>query len=466
VRIDEIFGILKEYIFLAIVGVIALAVLIGIGYFVIYKKLLRGRKKITIKQMIMITLIAGYLIIVVGVTFLNRGAGIYNTSNFNFLSSYKAAWNDFDVRTWQYLIFNIIMFIPLGILLPIAHKKFQNIMLTIVAGLILTILIEFLQFVTAFGIFELDDIFNNLLGAIVGYSMVMTVISLKKRQKHKYRKALAYFSPFLIVIILFTGVFTYYNLKEFGNLSEKYDYKLNTKNTTITSDLFFSSEEKIVPIYKAPTLSKDSAREFVVDFFANINIDTSDLEIIDYYEEAIYWVRDRSYNIWLNNLDGSISYTDFSKFDDAISPTNASIDVITEKLEYFDINIPAEAEIESDEGGYYEFIVEKKVDGNTLIHGVLSCSYYNDDTLKNIDNNLVVYEKVKDVAVISEKEAYENIKEGKFAYRIDIDKIDTIEINDIFLDYRLDSKGYLQPVYIFNSLINDEPYSIIIPALS
>ena len=53
----------------------------------------------------------------------------------------------------------------------------------------------------------------------------MTVISLNKSQKHKYRKAFAYFSPFLIVAALFGGVFTYYNLKEFGNLSQSYDYK-------------------------------------------------------------------------------------------------------------------------------------------------------------------------------------------------------------------------------------------------
>lgn len=98
-RIDEIFKILKDYIFLAIAGVIVLAVIIGIGYFIIYKKLFRGRNKITIKQMIMITVIAGYLIIVMGVTFLNRGTGIYGTSNFNLFSSYKTAWNNFDVRT-------------------------------------------------------------------------------------------------------------------------------------------------------------------------------------------------------------------------------------------------------------------------------------------------------------------------------------------------------------------------------
>lgn len=361
------------------------------------------------------------------------------------------------------------MFVPLGILLSLIHKKFQNIIFTLCAGLTLTLLIEILQLVTAYGIFELDDIFNNILGTLVGYSMMMTVINLNNRQRHKYRKALAYFSPSLIVVALFVGIFAYYNLKEFGNLSENYDYKLNMKNTTITSDLVLGAEEKIVPIYKAPSLNKDLALEFAVNFFENINIDASNIEIIDYYEETVYSIRGNNgsdlYNIWLNNLDGSFSYTDYSIFDDDMDSKNTSENVIKEKLKNFNINIPDNSIFKSDEDGNYEFVVNNIVDANTLTCGVLSCSYYDDDVIKSIDNNIVVYEKIKDLTVISEMEAYEKITEGKFAYGIYADKIDNIKINGISLDYRLDSKGYYQPVYIFNSLINDSPYSIEIPAL-
>lgn len=469
-RTDEVLGIIKDNIYLGIAGVIALSVLVVVGYFLIYRKFLKGKKKINTNQMIMIVLISGYLIMVMGVTFLNRGSGIYGGINFNLLSSYKEAWNNFDVRTWQYLIFNIIMFVPLGILLPIAHVKFQKIGITLSTGIMLTLLIELLQFVTASGIFDIADIFNNLLGTLLGYSIVMTIININKRQKHKYRKAFVYFSPFLIVVALFAGVFAYYNLKEFGNLSENYDYKLNMKNTTITSDLTFSTEKKLVSIYKAPSLSKESSKKFAVKFFENINVDTSNLEIIDYHEEVVYWARGgkdaNSYNIWLNNLDGSFKFTDYSYFDDDVALKEATEEVIKENLEYFDINIPEEAKFESEKIGDYIFSIDKKVVDNKLIYGALSCSYYNDDTIKNIDNNLVVYEEVKDIAVLSEIEAYERVKEGKFTCWKDVGIINTIEINEIDIEYRLDSKGYFQPVYIFNSLINNEPYSIVIPALA
>lgn len=148
------------------------------------------------------------------------------------------------------------------------------------------------------------------------YSMIMAVITLRKNQRNRYRKAFAYFSPFLVTVLIFVVMFTYYNLKEFGNLAQAYDYKLNMKNMSITSTLDFSRSEKTAPVYKAPTLNKDSSLKFAIDFFENLNIDTSDIEIMDYYTEAVYWSREnngnKSHNIWLNNLDSSYSYTDFS----------------------------------------------------------------------------------------------------------------------------------------------------------
>ena len=467
-RIDELIGMFREYIFLAFAVLLAMAALIGAGYFIVYKKIFRGKKRLAVKDALMISLIVGYLIVVWSITFLERNS-FYGQVNLHFLSSYRAAWNSFDVRSWQFIIFNIIMFVPLGILLPLAHERFRNIACTLASGFALTCLIEVMQLITSYGIFELDDIFNNFLGTLVGYSVVMTVITLNKNQRDKYRKAFACFSPFLITVLLFAGMFTYYNLKEFGNLSQTCDYKLNMKNTVITSDLDFGTEEKTAPIYKAPTINKASSLKLAADFFENIGADTSSIEIIDYYEETLYRARgnnrNTSYSIWVNNLDSSYSYTDFSVFDDGITYKNASEETIKEKLKLFDIDIPEEAELTSYEDGSYEITLEKINSGNTMKSGFLRCFYYSDDTIKDIRNNLVVYEKIRYASIISEKEAYEEVKKGKFRYRMSEHIIDTVEINDIALDYILDSKGYLQPVYILESVINNEPYPVIIPAL-
>ena len=41
-------------------------------------------------------------------------------------------------------------------------------------------------------------------------------------------------------------------------------------------------------------------------------------------------------------------------------------------------------------------------------------SYYNDNTVKRIENQLITYDKVRDVQIKSEQEAYKEILDGKF----------------------------------------------------
>ena len=43
-RLQEIIGIVREYFFLALIAVIALGIIFFLGYFIVYKKVLKGRK--------------------------------------------------------------------------------------------------------------------------------------------------------------------------------------------------------------------------------------------------------------------------------------------------------------------------------------------------------------------------------------------------------------------------------------
>lgn len=100
-----------------------------------------------------------------------------------------------------------------------------------------------------------------------------------------------------------------------------------------------------------------------------------------------------------------------------------------------------------------------------MTEGTISCSYYSDGTIKEIRNKLVTYNKVKDISIKSEKEAYEELLDGKFSYFNFENDIESIDIKGVELDYYLDSKGYYQPVYSFDSIIDGSEFKIIIPAL-
>ena len=175
---------------MAIILVFLFGLLSFLGYFIIYKKILNGNRNLKSRKMLIgLTLIA-YIIMVVGVTFLDRTTGMVRVKNLHFLSSYREAWNSFIPRTWRFIILNILMFIPLGVLLPLLDNKFRKFKWTFVVALLATLIIETLQFLTGFGIFDSDDLFNNVLGAVIGYGFVMIAFTLLKKEKNKRKKLL------------------------------------------------------------------------------------------------------------------------------------------------------------------------------------------------------------------------------------------------------------------------------------
>ena len=77
------------------------------------------------------------------------------------------SWRQFSVQRNQILT-NVIMFVPVGVLAG-CRWKWKGILA--VAGLCVGI--EILQLVTSRGLCELDDVFNNMIGAVIGIGIVM-----------------------------------------------------------------------------------------------------------------------------------------------------------------------------------------------------------------------------------------------------------------------------------------------------
>lgn len=456
--LQEIIGIIKGNFTLALAAVIVLGIVFFLGYVIIYRKLLSGKKRISKKQLLLTSLFIGYFIMVMGVTFLNRGSTYSGGVNLAFFSSYQEAWNSFSVREWQNLYLNILMFVPFGILLPLWHVRFRKARWTIGMAAIFTLFIETFQLLTGFGIFELDDLFNNLLGAIIGYGVIMAILTIKGKG---IKRSLLYLSPLLLVVLLSGSMFAYYYTKEFGNLIIVPNYKTNMASATITNDVQLDDQRKNVPIYKAPRYTKASGEKFAEDFFKRQQLDTEDMEVISYPDDAVY--RIEGYDIWFEFLDGSYRYADFSSFDAA--PKDTDEKTLKASVTAFGIDIPEDADFQKVDTGIYEWVADKIVNGNQLIDGVLNVQYYHDDTLKSIDNQLITYDKVKDVQIKSEQEAYDEILAGKFKYSLENKQPETLHIDQVEISYYLDSKGYYQPVYAFQATINGNETALYIPGM-
>lgn len=196
-----------EYLIVGFMTIILLSVLYFIGYYFIYKKIFRGNKYIDLKRAFTIKIFVAYILVVLFATLFGRFSDTLGSINLELFSSYKRAISTSSVFLWRDITLNILMFIPLGLLLPLVNKVFYKPYFTILLSFCFTLSIEISQLITKIGAFDVDDIFNNFLGAIIGYCLVMTILSATSENKHKIRKTICYILPIIIVIIAFIGLF-------------------------------------------------------------------------------------------------------------------------------------------------------------------------------------------------------------------------------------------------------------------
>ncbi|MGM0789771.1 MAG: VanZ family protein [Bacillota bacterium] len=70
---------------------------------------------------------------------------------------------------------NIVIFLPLGLFLPMLFKRCRSLLRVSVSSIIITFSIEILQFLLQIGQFDIDDIILNTTGCILGFLIVATL---------------------------------------------------------------------------------------------------------------------------------------------------------------------------------------------------------------------------------------------------------------------------------------------------
>ena len=118
-------------------------------------------------QLLVLFLFVFYMIAVFSVTGIPTVDAL-NTIDFGFnFIPFIGIIND----TTEYLknsILNIILFMPMGFLMPVLWKEYNSLKKIASSGLILSVSIELLQIFT-FRLTDIDDIITNTTGAIIGY---------------------------------------------------------------------------------------------------------------------------------------------------------------------------------------------------------------------------------------------------------------------------------------------------------
>ncbi|MHA6481894.1 VanZ family protein [Paenibacillus sp. strain BS8-2] len=93
-----------------------------------------------------------------------------NLTPFRSLLQYAEGFQHYEFETWFFNLFgNVLLFVPLGFLLPILVVHARRFILMIIWTLIVSLVIELTQFGARLGVFDVDDLILNVLGGAIGY---------------------------------------------------------------------------------------------------------------------------------------------------------------------------------------------------------------------------------------------------------------------------------------------------------
>lgn len=109
------------------------------------------------------------------------------------------------IADFKNTILNIVLFVPLGIMLPFLWKKYNTLKATLVFGFSMSLAIELLQILT-YRATDINDLIANTVGAVFGYFVFKTTSyifpSVKKFATRKNEIAVIMLSVFAVMFFV------------------------------------------------------------------------------------------------------------------------------------------------------------------------------------------------------------------------------------------------------------------------
>ncbi len=469
----DIFSMISRWAIPSILLMLILFCIALVSYKFIYKKIFNGKKEASLYKLILFVVLVGYLFLVFAITVLSREDNFSNNIiNLNFLSSYLDIWYSWSLTSLLLLILNILMLAPLGFLLPFISKRFDSLKNILLVAFTFTIFIELFQLITHRGIFELDDLFHNTIGSMIGYFIAKLFLEIKQIKKVNKNTIIKVFIIPAIYTIIFIGAITFYNIKEFGNLNINPAEYTDVSKVKINSDIEFSDkDDKASVFYNINSNNRKRAIDIIKILNDSFNIPTLEGSRMD--GDNIQYVFDETDNFmyamtyfyrtgtWsINNFNSDnlenirISDIDIGKIENILKNKNL---------------IPNDAKLSYDENNFLRWNCKNSDIKNSkkdFIEGTIMISNYASENIQNLYYDLTNNKYIRDIEIISQKDAFEKVKNGNFYSYNPYNSGDEIRITNCEISYMYDSKGYYQPVYKFTGSVNGEEdlFSAIIPA--
>jgi hypothetical protein len=270
----------------------------------------------------------------------------------------------------------------------------------------------------------------------------------------------------LVLILAIGSIFIGYHVKTYGNLAKAPSYTKNTKGVSWTLECELPSANNTAAVFRTQTRSQAQCDAFANELLQNLDMT---VDLATYYQESAH------YNMQNPAAYLTVNYYD-SGYDFMIGAAHSDLtwietdrETIEDALSIFPVDIPDAAEFRYDGEGYHSFTIHQYIDDSVMYDGTLRVKYASDGNVYAVEDYLCDYAYYGDVAVISPEEAYSQLKAGRFYDGEQFEHIQptAITVTQCVLDHQVDTKGFYQPVYLFDLESPDGTYGyqVMIPAM-
>ena len=446
--------------------------LIGLYYFLYHKKQQSNRKKINFKQLILVALFIGYIVFVCELTIFGRGSSHFMQMNLQPFSGYIDAWKKYSLRDLQNCIFNIFMFVPLGVFLPLLFSKFKLFKWLLPVVVIATLSIETYQILTGAGIFELDDLINNSLGGIIGYQLYRLGTSIVQHKKVKMKSLVGNLAIPIMMGLIFVGMMIIYAQQEFGHLTINAYTKSNMSGVDVTTSLDLHATSTVAPIYKKIIQTDE------VETLLQKKFDLSEFSRQDIRGDRELLLKDKaenSYTLFIS-AEGNWSLTD--NLYTPVQPSSAVQETLVNKAKSVmdELSLlPQDVAFTALDNGVFQWTLPDRAESNQDYWlGDVDLGLKPDGSVYALSYSLHQHQLIREVNILSPAEVYERIKNGDFPQikfnalvtdeELLIKTGDQLTIDLIELSYMYDTKGFYQPIYRVSGTFNKKSWFTLIQA--
>ena len=453
----------------ALAALVTSAVFIGgilLGY-KFYKKR-GGRHTFTKKQFTAFFLLTAWLIVVIGFTMLSRGANFQGWMNLRLFSDYVNAWNNWSLSEFQLIVFNMLMFVPLGFLLPLLGKRLRRFAPVLFASFFVTVCLETVQMLTGKGVFELDDILHNIIGSIAGYLLMAAILSCIGQKKLSVKPVLRALAIPLVFTVAFSCAAVVYHAKELGNLPIRPAIPQDTSKGIIQLNVDLPETASPAAIYRNGNIQNlaygKKVLSLVKEQFLLKQIGSMRTE----GSNRIYYLIDdlgSKYSFHYSLSDGSWS---LGKTLDEETLRNQQ--QIIEKWLLESGLLPSDSGFSIQNKDTLRWEKESPIDihhrNSNYSSGVIMVQILGDVTVPQwMFYTMAENYYVRNMDILSPAKAFEEVKKGIFQIYNDLKENYVLLVDGYDLTYVYDTKGYYRPAYQFTGTLDGEQWSCLIPAM-